>query len=308
MFRFTKYRISFLIALLFIISQIMISSVFANDISDSVAQLTSVFDDGGQQTGCLIINQFPKDVNLQDVDSIPVINDLDLTYIKPYFYIGITAYGTGATSYEKKIDNIDIEERTKLALGNGTTPRMHNIRVRPKNITTGEYGKWAEINAKIFLYGDVNRDGVINQTDSTMCMEYFMEMIEFDSEQCILGDVNEDGVINQSDSVSISRYIVGSDDTAHVGEFKILTTKYKSGTSKNKYGDVNRDGVIDQTDSTMCMEYFMDMTTFDSEQCVLGDVNGDGEVDNNDAILISKYAEGTINVFPVGEKVIFFSE
>jgi hypothetical protein len=72
-------------------------------------------------------------------------------------------------------------------------------------------------------------------------------------------------------------------------------------TDKNKiiYGDIDGDGKVTDADGQMAMQAGVGTIELTSTQRIAADVNGDGYCDSSDALLIWKYADGTIDKFPV---------
>jgi hypothetical protein len=72
-------------------------------------------------------------------------------------------------------------------------------------------------------------------------------------------------------------------------------------TDKNKiiYGDIDGDGKVTEADGQMVMQAGTGAIELTSTQRIAADVNGDGYCDSSDALLIWKYADGTIDKFPV---------
>ena len=60
-----------------------------------------------------------------------------------------------------------------------------------------------------YLLGDVNADGVINQTDANMILQASVGSITLTSAQQKRADVNFDGVVNTADSLKVNQYIGG---------------------------------------------------------------------------------------------------
>lgn len=59
------------------------------------------------------------------------------------------------------------------------------------------------------LYGDVNGDGVLTITDSTLIQKYCAELVKFTDEQLAVADINKSGKIDISDATAIQRIIAG---------------------------------------------------------------------------------------------------
>ena len=58
-----------------------------------------------------------------------------------------------------------------------------------------------------YVYGDVNRDGVVNTQDADEIRKYMGNRVTFDDDQRILADTNKDGVINIVDITAIQKYV-----------------------------------------------------------------------------------------------------
>lgn len=59
------------------------------------------------------------------------------------------------------------------------------------------------------LYGDVNGDGVLNVTDSTLIQKYCAEFLTFTDEQIVIADINKSGTIDINDATMIQKIIAG---------------------------------------------------------------------------------------------------
>lgn len=62
---------------------------------------------------------------------------------------------------------------------------------------------------KVVRYGDVNFDGRINVSDSTLVQKYTSDSVDFNTEQIIAADVDGDGRISVNDANLISKYSMG---------------------------------------------------------------------------------------------------
>lgn len=72
-------------------------------------------------------------------------------------------------------------------------------------------------NDKLQFYGDINRDGKIDESDLQLVQDYIDGKITFDDIQKILADVNHDGVIDELDLLYISNYITKDGNTGDTG-------------------------------------------------------------------------------------------
>jgi len=70
------------------------------------------------------------------------------------------------------------------------------------------------------------------------------------------------------------------------------------------YGDIDGNGQVTMDDSLYVANHVVGKSGYPMtcEQKRRADVNGDGELTMSDAMLIGKYAEGTIDTFPVCSK------
>ncbi len=62
--------------------------------------------------------------------------------------------------------------------------------------------------SNVWLKGDVNMDGYVDNRDVIQIARYLVELVQFDDKQLELADFNEDGTINNIDLVLIARYLV----------------------------------------------------------------------------------------------------
>ncbi|MCI8670196.1 MAG: hypothetical protein HFI34_11880 [Lachnospiraceae bacterium] len=67
------------------------------------------------------------------------------------------------------------------------------------------------------LYGDINNDGIINQTDVDILQQYMVKLIEFDKYQLIAADVDGDGRVSLNDVITLKRLVDGYIDELPVG-------------------------------------------------------------------------------------------
>ena len=59
------------------------------------------------------------------------------------------------------------------------------------------------------LYGDVNGDGILSVTDSTLIQKYCAEFVKFTDEQIAVADINKSGKIDIADATTIQRIVAG---------------------------------------------------------------------------------------------------
>lgn len=68
------------------------------------------------------------------------------------------------------------------------------------------------------LLGDINQDGIIDQTDVDLCRNSNLGTVTLTSEQIKLGDIDEDGTISLNDVVLIEDYINEPDKSQYIGK------------------------------------------------------------------------------------------
>ena len=56
------------------------------------------------------------------------------------------------------------------------------------------------------LYGDVNRDGVVDTKDANLVCSYYNELIDLEDDQLLAADVNGDGTVDTKDANLICSY------------------------------------------------------------------------------------------------------
>lgn len=85
--------------------------------------------------------------------------------------------------------------------------------------TDGNYTGGTSSIKTYFQYGDVNMDGEINISDSTLIRSYLTGAIQFTKQQLILADCDGDGEITLSDSTCIQYYILSlTDESGQCGQ------------------------------------------------------------------------------------------
>ncbi len=77
-------------------------------------------------------------------------------------------------------------------------------------------------NDKLQLYGDVNRDGIIDQKDLDLINQFINKTKVPNALQTILADVNHDGVIDQKDVIYISNFIKKKGNPADTGNIYFI--------------------------------------------------------------------------------------
>ena len=66
------------------------------------------------------------------------------------------------------------------------------------------------------MYGDINRDGVIDNLDSQLALQGGSNL---DAEQRIIADVDGNGIVNATDSLRINQLISGTISELPMGKY-----------------------------------------------------------------------------------------
>lgn len=136
------------------------------------------------------------------------------------------------------------------------------------------------------LIGDMNLDGVIDETDLTLLGEYLVRKAVLTADEVTLGDVNGDGKTDPNDLAIMKAYVnQDGTDYANTGKYGINTMP----TDVLLVGDVNFDGVIDQSDADLISQFNVEMTELTDEQKKAGDIDLDGHLSSKDMAEINKY-------------------
>ena len=56
------------------------------------------------------------------------------------------------------------------------------------------------------LIGDVNADGIVSVSDTTMIQRNLIDMLSFDDSDSLCADVNNNGIVDIDDATLIQRY------------------------------------------------------------------------------------------------------
>ena len=133
------------------------------------------------------------------------------------------------------------------------------------------------------LYGDVNRDGIVNTRDAGIIRQFISGQYGqgFDPVQYELADVNGDGEITGLDATIIQYSVIKSIEFDGKKQIKNVVL----------YGDVSKSGRIEQADYDILNSYLEGNMELDSIQKASADVNDDGKVNRVDLLII----EGMIN-------------
>ena len=174
------------------------------------------------------------------------------------------------------------------------------------------------------LYGDMNKDGLVNSTDVKLLeanigdlTEYQREAADLDGSKAVdaldlflLRQVAANAVDQTTLPVSVTLTYIKADDDAHnvyvtVGDTMIETPyiaaeahTYSEGeTTCNKCsvrGDVNGDTKVNSVDARLVQNYSLGTGTLTEVQIKIADVDGDGRVTVKDAAMIFAISKGTL--------------
>lgn len=73
--------------------------------------------------------------------------------------------------------------------------------------------------SKRILIGDVDLDGAITISDSTLIQKYCVGLTSLTSDQLIAADCDKDGVVGIKDATNVQKYVASMDEYAYVGEY-----------------------------------------------------------------------------------------
>ncbi|HOV27231.1 MAG TPA: dockerin type I domain-containing protein [Pseudobacteroides sp.] len=169
--------------------------------------------------------------------------------------------------------------------------KNYKFKVRAVSPTSGRTSAVSQtLIVKSILRGDINGNGSINSDDLNLLNSYLNNQnTALTLIQKSAADVNGDGVLDTKDAVMLNALLSGT-ITALPSPIKLINV-----------GDVNRDGAIDNNDFDLLYAHLLNNTAtpLNVDQQVASDVNGDGNIDIIDASIIKKYANGSINQFPI---------
>lgn len=150
-------------------------------------------------------------------------------------------------------------------IDNNVSPGMANVfndqqinisRVVPEEDESGEESTHIKGN------GDVNGDGIINNEDYNLLIQYLDNYsVEINS---VNSDINGDGKINNRDLTLLEKII-------------------NNNGSAQDY-DINKDGLVDESDVTYLERYIAGWPGYSEPEC--GDLNSDGVIDITDLNLL----------------------
>lgn len=162
-----------------------------------------------------------------------------------------------------------------------------------------------------FLFGDVNRDGILSQDDIELIEKYIKSKkgSKLDNEQIKLCDINKDNNVDNADVLQLKKYIAGVSsiydryDLLDSSEVKIVydggnILKLEAITYNDYlYGDVNKDNKLNEEDISLIKEYIGDRKEFTDEQKKLADVDQNKRVTLEDTNQIYRYINGKKSVY-----------
>ena len=141
------------------------------------------------------------------------------------------------------------------------------------------------IDAKYANYkrGDINLDGVINNTDLDLLSKYLKKQASLNTVQINVADYNNNGFVDNNDLYELEEYL-----NSEISKVKTL-------------GDINNDNVIDSNDVILLEKHVAKKITLTKEQISYADMNEDGLIDNVDIEILAKkisdyYQVGDINL------------
>ena len=132
-------------------------------------------------------------------------------------------------------------------------------------------------NAIYEIYGDVNDDGAVDNTDSEYLNNYVLGTPGYESINQIASDVNLDGKINDKDVIVINNYLAGT--YASLPHFVL-------------YGDVNDDNIVNNDDLEYLKNNLAYISGYENINEEASDVNIDGVIDNRDVTTLQRHLTG----------------
>ena len=141
------------------------------------------------------------------------------------------------------------------------------------------------------VYGDVNLDGKVNETDLDYLTNYLANYSGYALKEQgkINADVNIDGQIDAKDRMILERYLnkmTGYEELPYKGKIE-ETENLKSAV----YGDVNLDGKVNETDLDYLTKYLANYSGYalTEQGKINADLNADDKVDAKDRMILSRY-------------------
>lgn len=170
---------------------------------------------------------------------------------------------------------------------------------------------------------DVNKDGVIDNIDSTLIMKKSANLIDLPYTTSTVHKITYDldggtpiGILTEQYAegieMTIDTTLATKGEYGFIGwtrtdtetpslSYKIESTNTEDITLKANWGllgDVDQNGSISINDTLTLMNYVVDKINLNSVQKAVADVNQDGYIDSFDYMLISNMSSGKINSFP----------
>ncbi|WP_024832866.1 dockerin type I domain-containing protein [Ruminiclostridium josui] len=195
-----------------------------------------------------------------------------------------------ATEYEVMIDDgtfFSVGTNTSYTCSN-SNKHIYRVRAKFSSVTGLET---QALNTNCLLYGDIDNDGSITESDYSLLSEYLLDTsITLSDPQLVVADVNEDGSIDVLDKTELRMYLNGS------------KTKFTAGTKKLiTYGDVNGDGLVTRDDAD-AIKYFGDNITNPvhrvAANLMINKAGYYGTIDNEDYMFLNDYLNWDRYMFP----------
>lgn len=162
------------------------------------------------------------------------------------------------------------------------------------------------------LLGDVNLDGVVNNTDLELLNKYLAKTADLTEIQLTAADVNSDGIISVGDAENIRLYVTGhnsgSEYLSKIGTGVVCPKDYVAKDStciketiidakyaSYKRGDINLDGVVDNKDLELLGKYLKRQANLNTVQVNVADYNGTGNIDDTDLYEMGEYLNSEVS-------------
>lgn len=246
------------------------------------------------------LTSFSADVR---TETLPAPTILDAPITGSSMAISWTAV-SGATGYEIRINN-DVYTSTTNSFTFTKTAinRLYQLKVRATKPNV--YGNWETLNLYYGQYGELNRDGVIDQKDVDLLTQYLATGTGLDDDQWALADLAADGDVDSADLTILRNYVAGNITTFPAGYstffFNTLPVTFL------KYGDLTKDGARNQADVDVMKQHIAAGAALDAEQMILADLNGQNGINNSDLLGIKLLANGTMGVSQIGTYAAFYA-
>ncbi len=252
-----------IIAILIIVSIVGMYCIVGMNVQEysSNTKLIAAFDYGdGTQSKTLNISEEGKIIKPEDPEREGYVFLGWLNEGEVFDFDRVIKSNITLTALWEKLDNNSLEEEEQLA-EEQLVEDSNNTDVKNENSPNTSDETKNTSNGRL---GDVNGDGLVNETDIKLIQEHTVGLIVLTETQKLYADVNKDGKIDSWDAL----------------EILIISNK--------KFGDVNQDGTINIADAILVQEYIAQKVALTEEQKILADINKDGTVSMSDLLEISK--------------------